>query len=166
MRTRASLPEDAVNVLMVFPRFSPNSFWNYRETCAVAGRRYSAAPLGLITVAALLPAAWPVRLIDRNIEELPEADLDWANLVMVGGMLPQQADTKQVIELAHAHDKPVVLGGPDVSCSPAVYDDVEFRLLGEVEEIMADFLAAWRRGDHVPVAQEKDTRARVPPRKL
>jgi len=132
---------------MVFPRFSPNSFWNYRETCAAAGRRYSAAPLGLITVAALLPAAWPVRLIDRNIEELPEADLVWADLVMIGGMLPQQADTKRVIALAQAHDKPVVLGGPDVTCSPDVFENVDFRLLGEVEEIMADFLAAWRRGD-------------------
>jgi len=141
------LPRKPVNVLMVFPRFSPNSFWNYRETCAVAERKYSAAPLGLITVAALLPGDWPVRLVDRNIEELPEGDLDWADMVMIGGMLPQQADTKRVIKLAHAHNKPVVLGGPDVTCSPSVYEEVEFRLLGEVEEIMVDFLTAWRRGD-------------------
>jgi len=141
------LPENDVNVLMVFPRFSPNSFWNYRETCAVVGRRYSAAPLGLITVAALLPGEWSVRLVDRNIEELPDGDLDWADLVMIGGMLPQRADTRRVIALAHARNKPVVLGGPDVTCSPSVYEEVEFRILGEVEEIMADFLAAWRRGD-------------------
>ena len=141
------MPENPVNVLMVFPRFSPNSFWNYRETCAAAGRRYSAAPLGLITVAALLPGEWSVRLVDRNIEELPDGDLDWADLVMIGGMLPQQADTKRVIALAHARGKSVVLGGPDVTCSPSVFEEVEFRLLGEVEEIMADFLTAWRRGD-------------------
>ena len=136
-----------VNVLMVFPRFNLNSFWNYWETCDVMGRRYSAAPLGLITVAALLPPEWAVRLVDRNIEELTDADLDRADMVMIGGMLPQQADTKRVIALAHSFNKPVVLGGPDVTCSPDVYDEVEFRILGEVEEIMADFLAAWRRGD-------------------
>ena len=136
-----------VNVLLVFPRFNPNSFWNYRETCDVVGRKYSAAPLGLITVAALLPEEWSVRLVDRNIEELPDGDLAWADLVMIGSMLPQQIDTKRVIALAHARDKPVVLGGPDVTCSPSVYEEVEFRLLGEVEEIMADFLTAWRRGD-------------------
>ena len=141
------MPRTDVNVLMVFPRFSPNSFWNYWETCAVAGRKYSAAPLGLITVAALLPDEWTVRLVDRNIEELPDADLDWADLVMIGGMMPQQADTKQVIALAHAHGKPVVLGGPDVSCNPSVFEEVEFRILGEVEEILDDFVAAWRRGD-------------------
>ena len=145
--SQAPLTVDAVNVLMVFPSFSANSFWNYHETCAAAGRRYSAAPLGLITVAALLPAEWNVRLIDRNVEELPAGDLAWADVVMIGGMLPQQADTKQVIALAHAHGKPVVLGGPDVTCSPDVFEDVDFRLLGEVEDIMPDFLAAWRRGD-------------------
>ncbi len=138
---------NTANVLMVFPRFSPNSFWNYRETCAVAGKKYSATPLGMITVAALLPDEWPVRLVDRNIEELDDGDLDWADMVMIGNMMPQQADAKQVIALAHAHNKPVVLGGPDVSCSPEVFEEVEFRLLGEVEEIMPDFLAAWDRGD-------------------
>jgi radical SAM superfamily enzyme YgiQ (UPF0313 family) len=51
-----------------------------------------------------------------------------------------------VIALAHARNKPVVLGGPDVTCNPSVYEEVEFRILGEVEEIMADFLEAWRRG--------------------
>jgi radical SAM superfamily enzyme YgiQ (UPF0313 family) len=131
---------------MVFPRFNSNSFWNYWETCDAMGRRYSAAPLGLITVAALLPDTWSVRLVDRNIEELPAGDIDWADMVMIGGMLPQQADAKEVISLVHAHGKPVVLGGPDVTCSPAEYEEVEFQLLGEVEEIMADFLAAWSRG--------------------
>ena len=135
------------NVLMVFPRFSPNSFWNYHETCAVAGKKYSAAPLGMITVAALLPGEWPVRLVDRNIEELYDHDLDWADMVMIGNMMPQQADAKRVIALAHARNKPVVLGGPDVSCSPELFEEVEFRLLGEVEDIITDFLAAWHRGD-------------------
>ncbi len=141
---------------MVFPRFNSNSFWNYWETCHAAGRRYSAAPLGMITVAALLPETWAVRLVDRNIEELPEGDIDWADLVMIGGMMPQQADAKLVIALVHARNKPVVMGGPDVTCSPSVYEEVEFRILGEVEEIMADFLAAWYRGDRrgVFVAQD------------
>jgi hypothetical protein len=74
------------NVLFICPRFRPDSFWNYQATCAILGKRYSAAPLGAITVAALLPAEWNVRLVDRNIEELCDRDLDWADLVMTGGM--------------------------------------------------------------------------------
>ncbi len=137
--TRATRP----NVLFIHPRFNPNAYWNYHETCAVAGARYSAAPLGLITVAGLLPADWPVRLVDRNVEDLRDEDLTWADLVMVGGMMPQQQDAKRVIAIAQARHKPVVMGGPDVTASPAVYQEVEFRVLGEAEEIMAGFIAAW-----------------------
>ncbi len=135
------------NVLMVSPRFTGQSFWNYRETCAIVGARYVAAPLGLITVAALLPKSWPVRLIDRNTSTLGEEDLRWADLVMIGGMLSQQPDAKRVIALAHEQDKPVVVGGPDVTLSPGVYEEAEFRVIGEAEDIMGDFVAAWQAGE-------------------
>src|SRR5450756_2661825 len=64
------------NILMVYPRFSGGTFWNFAETCKAFEARYPAAPLGLITVAALLPPSWDVRLINRNTEELTQADLE------------------------------------------------------------------------------------------
>ncbi|MCK4414856.1 MAG: B12-binding domain-containing radical SAM protein [Candidatus Eisenbacteria sp.] len=134
------------NVLLVNPRFSPHAFWNYKETCAVVGARHVAAPLGLITVAALLPEEWNLRLVDRNAAELRKDDLQWADLVMIGGMLPQQRDAKRIIVRAHSYGKPVVVGGPDVTASPAVYADADFRVLGEAEELMDDFVGAWRAG--------------------
>ena len=73
---------DTCKVLMIFPRFNTDSFWNYRAACELTGARYPAAPLGLITVAALLPKSWEVRLVNRNTETLAEADLEWADLVM------------------------------------------------------------------------------------
>jgi hypothetical protein len=82
----------ACKVLLVAPRFNGGSFWSCRAACEVLGARYPAAPLGLITVAALLPRSWQCRLVDRNTEELRDFDFDWADLVMTGGMLPQQAD--------------------------------------------------------------------------
>src|SRR6266566_2022736 len=110
----------ACKVLLVYPRFNANSFWNYQATCEIAGARYPAAPLGLITVAALLPKNWAVRLKNRNTEEMTYNDLDWADVVMTGGMLPQQRDCLHVIRLAHARHKKVVVGGPDVTSSPHV----------------------------------------------
>lgn len=71
-------------VLMIYPRFKADSFWNYPEACELVGARYPAAPLGLITVAALLPAQWSIRLINRNTEELGDEDIAWADLVMTG----------------------------------------------------------------------------------
>src|SRR3972149_3337680 len=97
--------------LLVHPRFAGTSFWNYRTTCALMGARYSAAPLGLITVAALLPPGWKIRLVDRNVQELDDDDLAWADVVMTGGMLPQRNDGLSLIEAAHARGKPVVVGG-------------------------------------------------------
>src|SRR5204863_9625840 len=65
------------NVLLVFPKFNPNSFWNLQALCDIRGARCPAPPLGLITVAALLPPSWNVRLVNRNAEELTERDLEW-----------------------------------------------------------------------------------------
>src|SRR5437763_8815337 len=115
----ATLPAaTACNVLMIYPRFMADSFWNFSEACELVGARYPAIPLGLITVAALLPKSWNVRLVNRNTEELSESDLAWAAMVMTGGMLFQQADTLDHIESCRARGLPVAVGGPDVSASP------------------------------------------------
>jgi len=90
-----------------------------------------------------------VRLVNRNTEELTEADLAWADLVMTGGMLPQQPDTLAVIDMAQARCKPVVVGGPDATSTPELYESADFLVLGEAEEIMSDFLAAWAAGARV-----------------
>ena len=108
-------------VLLVYPEFVPNSFWNYTDTCKLVGAKYPAAPLGLITVAAMLPPEWECKLVNRNTETLDPADLDWADMVMTGGMLNQQPDVLRLIKLAHARGKPVVVGGPDATSSPHVY---------------------------------------------
>jgi radical SAM superfamily enzyme YgiQ (UPF0313 family) len=132
--------------LLVYPRFGPPSFWNYRETCEVVGARYSATPLGLVTVAALLPRNWELRLVDENVEELTDAALAWADVVMTGGMLPQQRDALRVVGRAHALGKKVVVGGPDATASPEVYAAADFLVLGEAEEILAAFAADLEAG--------------------
>src|SRR5215813_4655629 len=111
----------ACNVLLIYPRFAADTFWNFAATCKLFGAKYPAAPLGLITVAALLPATWSVRLVDRNAEELTDGHLEWADLVMTGGMLPQQPDTLEIIDLCRLHKKPVAVGGPAVTSTPPIY---------------------------------------------
>lgn len=133
-------------VLMIYPRFCAESFWNYADTCKLMNVRYPAAPLGLITVASLLPTNWDVRLINCNTEELSNDDVAWADLVMTGGMLPQQADTLALINLCHFLGKLVAVGGPDATSSPHIYGSADFRVLGEAEGIMAEFIAAWNSG--------------------
>ncbi|MGE5303017.1 MAG: B12-binding domain-containing radical SAM protein [Alphaproteobacteria bacterium] len=136
----------ACNILLVYPRFAAETFWNFAATCKIFGARCPAPPLGLITVAALLPSSWTVRLVDRNAEKLTEDQLEWADLVMTGGMLPQQHDLLDVIDLCHAKGKSVVVGGPAVTSTPQIYAAADFRVLGEAEGVIDEFIAAWLGG--------------------
>ncbi len=131
---------------MIYPRFIDHSFWNYKATCALVGAKYPAPPLGLITVAALLPDDWTVQLVDMNTRDLNEDDFDGVDLVMTGGMLPQQARTLELIALCKEKRTPVAVGGPDATSSPEIYCDADFRILGEAEGVIDAFVAAWREG--------------------
>ena len=139
------------NVLLVCPRFHGRSFWDMSAHCTVFGAGIPAPPLGLITVAALLPPTWECRLVNRNTEELADADLDWADMIMTGGMIPQRPDTQTVIALAQARGKPVVVGGPDATSSPEAYAQADFQVLGEAEGIIDAFVAAWDAGSRIGV---------------
>ena len=138
--------DDTCNVLLVFPLFNANSFWNYQATCDMVGAKYPGAPLGLITIAAMLPQTWTFRLVNCNTEALAESDFEWADMVMTGGMLPQQWDTLAIIEQAHRHAKLVVVGGPGITSTPGPYHAADFKVLGEAEGVLDTFVADWRAG--------------------
>jgi radical SAM superfamily enzyme YgiQ (UPF0313 family) len=140
------LSQRPCNVLMIYPRFGAGTFWNFAAACELFNAHYPTAPLGLITVAALLPPEWTVRLVDRNTETLGDDDLEWADLVMTGGMLPQYFDTIAVIDLCRSRQKPVVVGGPGVTSVPHLYSKANFQVLGEAEGILDKFIAAWNAG--------------------
>ena len=155
------------NVLMLYPLFTAESFWSFGESCKLMGVRRPAAPLGLITVAAMLPSSWTVRLIDCNTQAFGDDDLAWADVVFTGGMLPQQADTLRLIDKCRAAGKPVVVGGPDPTSSPHIYEKADFRVLGEAEGVIDDFIAAWEGGARsgvftAPKFQADVTRTPVP----
>ena len=134
------------NVLMVYPRFMGGSFWSFEDTSRMYGAEYPMPPLGLATVAAMLPSDWPVRLLDRNIETVTDDDLRAADLIMTGGMLPQRADLLNVVAWAQRLGKKVAVGGPDVMSSPHVYDHADFVVVGEAETVIDDLVTAWRNG--------------------
>jgi radical SAM superfamily enzyme YgiQ (UPF0313 family) len=145
---------------MVYPEFRSASFWNYRDACELLDARYPAAPLGLCTVAALLPQDWEIRLVDRNIETLEDRALDWADVVLTGGMLPQQLDCLEVIRIARERGKVVIVGGPDATSSPHVYREANHLVLGEGEVTIPKFLADFAAGTAQPVYKD-EARANV-----
>ena len=132
--------------LIVQTKFSVNSFWNYQEVCRITGAEYPAAPLGLLTLAALLPQHWTFKLIDENVEPLLDEHLLWANIVCTGGMLPQQQSMLNFIERAHKLNCIVVVGGSDPTSQPDIYKDADFLVLGEGEVTIPKFLQALQLG--------------------
>jgi hypothetical protein len=133
--------QDAPRCLFVYPEFRSQSFWNYRATCELAGAKYPATPLGLITVAAMLPASWPVRLVDCNVEALGDTDIEWADIVFTGGMIAQQLATRELIDELKRRGKTVVVGGPDATQSPHLYEGADHLVLGEAEITIPRWLA-------------------------
>ena len=140
------LHDGVTKCLLVQTKFSAYSFWNYQEVCEMVGKKYPAAPLGLLTVAALFPQHWEFRLIDENVEPLYDEHLRWADLVCIGGMLPQQNSMLDLITRAHKLDAVVVVGGPDPTSQPDLYHEADFLVLGEGEITIPMFLDDLKRG--------------------
>ena len=130
-----------MRVLLVYPEF-PLTYWGLQHALALAGKRASLPPLGLVTVAAHLPADWELRLVDLNVAALRQEDLAWADLVFTGGMLVQAESIHEVLERARAAGKISVLGGPAPSTSPSAFPDADVAFCGELEGRVDALLAA------------------------
>lgn len=133
--------------LLIVPRFRQHSFYNAKETCRIAGRKYTAMQLGLLTVAALLPQEWEFKYVDMNAYDLDESLIEWADLVLTGGMLTQEPEMRWIISRAHAHGKPAAVGGPDPTHRPELYAEAEWLVLDEGEVTIPPFVEALKRGD-------------------
>ena len=139
-------PEDAVRCLLIQPRFQASNFWNLTESAATTGAKTVAPPLGLLTVAALLPQHWTFQLVDLNVRDLRDDEWNSADIICTGGMIPQQTGILALIERANRDGKYIVVGGPDPTSQPEIYENADARVLGEGEVTIPVWLDSWREG--------------------
>jgi radical SAM superfamily enzyme YgiQ (UPF0313 family) len=137
-----------MRVLLINPEF-PSSFWSLTQSCELLGRKTLMAPLGLLTLAALLPQDWEFRLADLNTRPLVADDWNWAEMVMLSGMIVQRDGLLNLIREAKGRGKPVVVGGPFATSVPQdiLEAGADFLILGEGENTAPLFLAALSRGE-------------------
>ena len=140
------MDKKSLKCLMIYPKFTNQTFWNYRETCELVGAKYPTTPLGLVTVATMFPESWQIRLRDLNVEEYSIQDVTWADLIFMGGMIFQQQDHLRLIDTFKDMGKKVVVGGPDPTSSPHLYDKADHLVLGEAEITLPEFLADFTEG--------------------
>ncbi len=132
--------------LLVYPEFPP-SYWSGKYALNFIGKRSGHPPLGLITVAAMFPETYELRLVDMNVEPLTEEMLDWAEAVFISAMVVQQKSFREVVARARAHGKKVVAGGPYATSFHQEIEGVDHLILGEAEEFFADFLQKLENGE-------------------
>lgn len=137
-----------MRVLLVYPQI-PETFWSFKHALRFASRKAAFPPLGLLTVAAMLPAEWDKKLVDLNVRKLSDKDLRWADLVFISAMVVQQESVRSVIDRCAALDVKTVAGGPlfrpgyeDL----ALLDDVDHVISGEAENILPQFIEDLRNG--------------------
>lgn len=144
-----------MNVLMIYPK-TPGTFWNFKYILKFVSRKAVFPPLGLLTVAALLPAGWNKRLVDLNVRDLTEEDIIWADLIFVSAMIIQQASAEEVIGRCHAHNKIIVAGGPLFTAQPEKFLDVSHIIIGEAENTLPQFIKDWEAGQAARIYRSDD----------
>ena len=155
----------ALKVLMVWPRF-PSSFWSFDGILDLVPIETDQPPLGLLTVAALCPKNWTLRLIDRSFEDLLDTDILWADLVMVSGMRVQKDDIRETLLRARALGKRTMIGGPFASSEPELLLSLADHLVvGEPDEIFHEIAADVERGsaNRLYVVKDKPDVSKTPP---
>jgi radical SAM superfamily enzyme YgiQ (UPF0313 family) len=135
-----------LNVLLVWPR-CPSSFWSFDGILDLVPIKTDQPPLGLLTVAALCPKTWTLRLIDRSFEELLDTDILWADLVMVSGMRVQKDDIRETLSRARALGRRTMVGGPLASSEPELLLGLaDHVVVGEPDEVFPEIAADIERG--------------------
>ena len=137
-----------MRTLFLYPQF-PKTFWSYEKILELVNRKVLLPPLGLATVAALLPQDWEMKLVDRNVRDVTEAEWDWAELVVISGMIVQKDDMQVQIREAKRRGLLVAVGGPYASSTPDAPEiaEADFKVLDEGEITLPQFVSAIQRGE-------------------
>ena len=134
-----------MNALLIYPEF-PDTYWSFKHALKFLGKRAAQPPLGLMTVAALLPGGWKKRLVDTNVERLRDRDLAWADVVMVSGMHIQRDSMAAIVERCRARGLPTVVGGPIASSLSAEDLKADHIVVGEAEALIAGLASDLEQG--------------------
>lgn len=134
-----------MNILLVYPEF-PDTFWSFKYALEFVGKRAALPPLGLLTVAAMLPKEWSVRLVDTNVRSLTVRDLAWADAAFISAMGVQRDTARRIAVRCRAAGLRVVAGGPLFASEHDQFEEVDHFVLNEAELTLPPFLEDFARG--------------------
>jgi radical SAM superfamily enzyme YgiQ (UPF0313 family) len=154
-----------MRILLVYPQ-TPDTFWSFKHVLRFISKRAAFPPLGLLTVAAMLPRDWDVRLVDTNVKRLKNKDLLWADYVMISAMIVHRGSVREIVERCRKLSKTIIAGGPLFTTGHASFPHIPHFVLGEAEDIMPrlveDLKAGTLRRYYQSPARPDITRTPVP----
>ncbi len=142
------------HALLIYPE-QPPAFWGARYALELLGKKAAYPPLGLLTVAAMFPPEYDLRVVDMNVTSLEESDLEWADLAFTSSMIVQRVSLRGVIERCRRAGLPVVAGGPYPTTYHEEIDGVDHFVLDEAEEVLPDFLRDLENGTAKAIYRER-----------
>lgn len=144
-----------MKILLINPEV-PNTFWSLKHALNFVSKKALLPPLGLLTVAAMLPPAWDKKLIDLNTTRLRDRHLKWADLVFLTGMVVQKKSADRIIERCKSLNVKIVAGGPLFTAFPEAYLNIDHLVLKEAEITLPAFLADLQKGCPQPYYTTRD----------
>lgn len=135
-----------MRILLVYPEY-PDTFWSFKYALKFIRKKAPFPPLGLLTIASLLPVDWELKLTDMNIEALEDKDILWADYVFLSAMSIQTASVKLVIEKCRSLNRPIVAGGPLFTSSYESFPEIDYFVLNEAEITLPMFLSDLEKGE-------------------
>ena len=139
------------NILLVYPKVPSNTYWSFKCALKLIRKKSAMPPLGLLTIAAIFPDMYNLKLIDLNVAPLNDSDIHWADAVFISAMIVQQDSMKEVVQRCRRFDKIIVAGGPFPTSNHEDIAGVDYFLLGEVDQTLPDFLQDMEKGIAKPV---------------
>ncbi|MCX6013781.1 MAG: DUF4070 domain-containing protein [Chloroflexi bacterium] len=134
-----------MNILLIYPQY-PDTFWSFKHAVKFISKKAAFPPLGLLTVASMIPAEWKKKVVDMNTTKLKNKDIAWADYVFISAMIIQKESVLKVIKLCKSMKKKIVAGGPLFTADYQEYDDVDHLVLNEAEMTLAPFLEDLKNG--------------------
>jgi radical SAM superfamily enzyme YgiQ (UPF0313 family) len=140
------LEAGTVKVLLIHPEY-PTTFWSFKHVLRFISKKAAFPPLGLLTVASLLPKDWDLRLVDLNVEKFKDQDIEWADCIMISAMLIQEKSVQAILGICRRMNKKVIAGGPLFNSKPEAYMQlVDHLILNEAELTLPPFLDDLKNG--------------------
>lgn len=144
----------AQNILLVNPKY-PETFWSFEHALKFISKKASNPPLGLLTVASMLPTDWNKKLVDLNVKPLKDEDIEWADMIFLSAMVVQHLSVKKVIARCKALDKKIVAGGPLFTEEYEDFPEVDHLVLNEAEITLPDFMMDFFSGNPKRIYQSE-----------